>query len=356
MGVAGNDPDLSDIKLLIQQERESIRDAAKNALRSPSTSPTVKYGIASMLKTFTLRSYERSPKSTGPDFPMRYEDSSAFVDDLEAAGDIGFAISVQEGHLNTLGTSTPDDIWRIELERYGDLYQQFRSAYKANATENSRLPCMSEQCLPLLDTTSARDAAIRLLSYCSARDIFGRNLLHIALYNRCISVIDDLILRMPEQDLNARDFFGRTPLHIAATFGFDNIVGCLLKAGVDISPEETSGALTPLQCAAAAGNEETILRFFHASGPEESAHNRQFTKGTNSLYSEFQAACTLASSNGHRGIVEKLLSLSKNDDRPTLRAVAASAIPKPAANDVGPIDTGSGYDFIAELTKMGNWN
>lgn len=349
LGRISNEPDLAEIKAIVSKEREAVRDAARQAMRTPTFNPMAKYALASVLKSCSLRSYEGWTNKPGVDCFDSQEDISALVQDLEQSGDIGYAISVQESYLNGLGVGTPEDVWKAELKRYYDLYQRiqhFRSAFKHSVVEQSRLPSRAlNDCLPFLESTSVRQAAIKYLPCTTARDVFGRNLLHIALYSGYSSGVDELIGRLSKPELNAKDFFGRTPLHIAATFGLDYVVHWLLEAGVNLSPRESSRNLTPLQCAAAAGHEGTVAAIL----------GRLLLSGTGKRDTELQAACAFASRNRHYPIVRKLLPHLTRGEQAALRQALASASVSQASTrrNTVPVDigTGSGYDFIPELAR-----
>lgn len=343
-------PDLSEIKTLVSKEREAVRNAARKAMRSPSLQPMVKYALASILKSSSLRSYEGCSKPPGVDCFDAQEDIPALVQDLEESGDIGYAISVQESYLNGLGVGTSDDVWTIELKRYYDLYQLFRSTFKRSVVEQSRLPpCLLNDCLPFLETSAVRQAAVKYLPCTTAKDVFGRNLLHIALYSGYTTGINELIGRLSKQELNAKDFFGRTPLHIAATFGLDYVVHWLLEAGIDVSPRERSRNLTPLQCGAAGGHETTVAIILASLDAAQSS-----PRGVAAPAHELQAACVFSWRNRHHSIVRALLPRLTAAEQAALRAAMASAS---AANvsvinrSTAPVDTGSGYDFIPELAR-----
>jgi ankyrin repeat protein len=341
-----NEPDLTEIDALVLKEREAVRSAAREAIRTTAFNPMVKYALASVLKSSSLRSYEGRSKPVGVECFNPQEDIPALVQDLEQSGDIGYAISVQESYLNGLGIETSQDVWKVELKRYYDLYQHFRTASNRSLVQQSRLPaCLLNDCLPFLETTSVRQAAVRHLPCTTAKDIFGRNLLHIALYSGYISGVDELIGRLSKTELNAKDFFGRSPLHVAATFGLDFVVQWLLEAGVDASPREKSHNLTPLQCAAAAGHEGTMTSILA----------RLVATRPGGLGIELQAACAFASRNRHGHIVRKLLPRLTKAEQAALRAAMASASAAHASSrrTMAPVDTGtgSGYDFIPELTR-----
>lgn len=345
-------PDLSEIRTLVSKEREAVRTATRKAMRSPGLNPMVKYALASILKSSSLRSYEAGPKPPGVDCFDSQEDIPALVQDLQESGDIGYAISVQESYLNGLGVETSEDGWRTELKRYHDMYQLFRSAFKPSVVEQSRLPpCLLNDCLPFLETTAVRQAAIKYLPCATAKDVFGRNLLHIALYSGYTSGIHELIGRLSKQELNAKDFFGRAPLHIAATFGLDYVVHWLLEAGVDLSPCESSRNLTPLQCAAAAGHETTVAIIL--AGLDAVRLSPRGTRATAPIH-ELQAACVFSWKNRHHRITRTLLPRLTATEQAALRAAMASASTANISEvnrSMAPVDTGSGYDFIPELAR-----
>lgn len=104
-------------------------------------------------------------------------------------------------------------------------------------------------------------------------------------------------------------------MHVAANFGLGYAVHCLLEAGVDVSPCESSCNPTPLQCAAAAGQERVvamILTSLMLAKPSSTASGK--------LNAELQAACAFASRNPHYPIVQKLLPHLTEDGRDVVRA------------------------------------
>ncbi|KAH8169370.1 ankyrin repeats (3 copies) domain-containing protein [Sarocladium implicatum] len=91
----------------------------------------------------------------------------------------------------------------------------------------------------------------------------------------------ELVMEWTE-DINSRDTWGRTALHIAASAGTPAIINLLVSNGAEVDARlevDDSGALTPLQLAAASGNHLVIDALLDPllakADPNEGADDRQ---------------------------------------------------------------------------------
>ena len=82
----------------------------------------------------------------------------------------------------------------------------------------------------------------------------GRQLLHQAVQNQYVSVVESLL--RAGADVHAVDEYGLTPLHLAAIFGNASSVSALLAKGADVFAQEYSLSAQPIHGAAYCGSLE----------------------------------------------------------------------------------------------------
>lgn len=338
----GNKPDLSQISDWVSQHRRRLRWAARKSLSSALITPTAKCGIVSIMDSLLLASHVRGAYTPSEmlDFDS-LDQVPAVLEELQAFGHVGSAMSIQESYLSSLGPDTSAETWINEFQRYCDLHQKFRSIFMNHIIGQSQLPCPPEDCLPIMEGARVLRAAAEYFPRRKAKDIFGRTLLHLALYSDLSESIEAIISASSDQDLASKDYFGRTPLHIAATIGSESVVRLLLARGVDVSPTEHSEGLTPLQCGAAAGN-ETVAQIILVEASLRS-HDKE------AMSSQLQSSHAFATENGH-GKVARLLRTQAQLPEPPESSTKSL---EPQSTGIIVSTDGSGYDSIAKLAV--NW-
>lgn len=65
LGSISNEPDLSDIRTLVLKEREAARSTSRQAMGTPQLNPMVRYRLASVLMSCSIRSSEGRPRQNG---------------------------------------------------------------------------------------------------------------------------------------------------------------------------------------------------------------------------------------------------------------------------------------------------
>jgi ankyrin repeat protein len=136
--------------------------------------------------------------------------------------------------------------------------------------------------LPSFEDPSLLETAIRhdCLPRTRARDIFKRNILHLALYHGlCMTDgLRGLISALDLVEINERDIFGRTPLQIAAIKGYGDVIQSLLAAGASPHNPDNNGWL-PLHYACVAGDEEIINMLLDAPDTRDAMNHRPLVLG-----------------------------------------------------------------------------
>jgi hypothetical protein len=306
-----------------------------------------KRGIASVMVSVGWSSHlhEYSSMELGY-FLSNKETYAQTVRNLQAGGDIASALSLQERYLNCLVGDASPGVWKEEFQRFCDLYSQFRSVLVVDDTataDDDQLPNPPEVCLRYMEDAPGLSAAFKYYPHPSAKDLFGRSLLHLALYERGVEDVDVIIGNLTMRDLNSKDYFGRTPLHIAATVGDEDGVRKLLDAGASVNQREYADRLTPLQCAAAAGHPVVTKMILEALLTTSSIQKDAVTSQT-------QMALSLAARNGHL-IVESLLDPERGlqEDGVHNNARPNTTILTPEIPGMLVVTDGSGYNSIAKL-------
>ena len=107
----------------------------------------------------------------------------------------------------------------------------------------------------------------------NARDKYGYNVLHHAVYSNNTTVVTNL-LKLKDLEFENRDAQGNTALHLAAHAGSLEMVELLMKE-IDIRANREGE--TPLHIAAASGKEECVEHFMNHSSEDITGNKQERT-------------------------------------------------------------------------------
>lgn len=261
-GAAHDVSHFSRISSSVSQHRIRLRQVSRRLLESPSLTPEGKFGVISIMDSLLDAAYAggRCNSRQMLDFDDRFENIPSLVDDLRAIGHVGSAIYTQENYLNCLDSTTSEDTWRNEFQRYCDLHQEFRSQFmSSNIANYSPLIYPPHACLPFMESLPILPAVAQYFPSRNAVDLFGRTILHLVLYKGVYD--NDIINRgLSEQYVAFNDSFGRTPLQIAGAIGLQAVLQFLQAARSDLDAIEVSKHLTELALVATAKH-EILMKF-----------------------------------------------------------------------------------------------